>query len=154
MTLTWESYHEDVHSVDRSHDSGQFFCLNLLQMSVQQSFTMAYSVPCYRQERTLKKCAVGQNWTCTCFWNQLFWAYRKEHAELECKSHTLISGESATHFNRKTQLIGLGLLVCGGKMKPLNSKNLSLSSTLSFSLFLKIIFFKFRLIILHRAAVK
>lgn len=53
-----------------------------------------------------------------------------------------------SHFNRKTQLSGLGLIVCGGKMKPLNSKNLLIFHTFILSLFLKIIFFKFRLIIL------
>lgn len=60
MTLTCESHHEDVHSVDRSHDSGSFSSLNL-KISVQQSLTMAYMIPCYRQERALQKRAVGQH---------------------------------------------------------------------------------------------
>lgn len=33
MTLTCESYHEDVHSVDRTHDSGPLSGSNLLKIS-------------------------------------------------------------------------------------------------------------------------
>lgn len=60
MTLTCESYHEDVHSVDRSHDSCPFSGLNL-KISVQQGLAMAWTILCYRQERALRRHAVGRH---------------------------------------------------------------------------------------------
>lgn len=59
VTPTCKSYHEDVHSVDKSHDSCPFSHLKLLKISVQQCLTMAYMIPYYREQRALQRQAVG-----------------------------------------------------------------------------------------------
>lgn len=59
MTLTCESYHEDVHSVDNSHDSCPFSHLKLLKISVQQSLKMAYMIPYYWEQRALQRQTMG-----------------------------------------------------------------------------------------------
>lgn len=56
MTLTCKSYYENIHSVDISHVSSPFSGLNLLKISVQQSHTMAYTIPFWAGMGTSKAC--------------------------------------------------------------------------------------------------
>lgn len=87
MTLTCESYNEDIHSLDMSHVSSLFSGLNLLKISVQRSLIQSH----YRREWALQRRAVGQLEHALAFGTSC-----PGLTEYKCKSRTLVSGECAT----------------------------------------------------------